>query len=164
MFECVFSLCGLEWAGTHSVDQADLQLRDPTVSASWVLGLKECVTMPRYVFSWNRKSISVPFLPPVPPRCPSSPPTAPPRSKLLSLLMLHTHICIHKYICLYTNICIYTNYKYTYTHTYTYGDTNIFTYMYTYTHIPFLLVLCIWFRGWPFFIGKQKRGVISERG
>jgi hypothetical protein len=29
--------------GTHSVDQSDLELRDPSASASWVLELKVCV-------------------------------------------------------------------------------------------------------------------------
>jgi hypothetical protein len=33
--------------GTHSVDQAGLELRDPPASASQVLGLKECATTAR---------------------------------------------------------------------------------------------------------------------
>jgi hypothetical protein len=32
--------------GTHSVDQAGLELRNPPASASPVLGLKACATMP----------------------------------------------------------------------------------------------------------------------
>jgi hypothetical protein len=40
------SLCSLGCPGTHSVDQADLELRDPPASASQVLGLKACTTMP----------------------------------------------------------------------------------------------------------------------
>jgi hypothetical protein len=32
--------------GTHFVDQAGLELRNPPVSASWVLGLKACATTP----------------------------------------------------------------------------------------------------------------------
>jgi hypothetical protein len=32
--------------GTHSVDQAGLELRNPPASASWVLGLKACATTP----------------------------------------------------------------------------------------------------------------------
>ena len=32
--------------GTHFVDQAGLELRDPPASASQVLGLKACATMP----------------------------------------------------------------------------------------------------------------------
>ena len=32
--------------GTHSVDQAGLELRNPTASASQVLGLKACTTTP----------------------------------------------------------------------------------------------------------------------
>jgi hypothetical protein len=33
--------------GTHSVDQAGLELRNPSASASQVLGLKECATTAR---------------------------------------------------------------------------------------------------------------------
>jgi hypothetical protein len=33
-------------SGTHSVDQAGLELRNPLASASRVLGLKACATMP----------------------------------------------------------------------------------------------------------------------
>jgi hypothetical protein len=32
--------------GTHFVDQAELELRNPPASASRVLGLKACATMP----------------------------------------------------------------------------------------------------------------------
>jgi hypothetical protein len=38
------SLCSLGCPGTYSVDQADLELRNPPASASQVLGLKVCVT------------------------------------------------------------------------------------------------------------------------
>jgi hypothetical protein len=34
--------------GTHSVDQAGLELRNPPASASRVLGLKACATTPGY--------------------------------------------------------------------------------------------------------------------
>ena len=37
-------LCNPDCPGTHSVDQAGLELRDPPASASQVLGLKVCVT------------------------------------------------------------------------------------------------------------------------
>jgi hypothetical protein len=40
------SLCSLGCPGTHFVDQAGLDLRDPPASASQVLGLKVCATMP----------------------------------------------------------------------------------------------------------------------
>jgi hypothetical protein len=40
------SLCGLGCPGTHSVDQAGLEFRNPPASVSWVLGLKACATMP----------------------------------------------------------------------------------------------------------------------
>jgi hypothetical protein len=36
--------------GTHFVDQAGLELRDPPASASRVLGLKACATMPGNFF------------------------------------------------------------------------------------------------------------------
>jgi hypothetical protein len=38
------SLCSPGCPGTHSVDQVDLELRNPPVSASQVLGLKACTT------------------------------------------------------------------------------------------------------------------------
>jgi hypothetical protein len=38
--------------GTHSIDQAGLELRNPPASASRVLGLKACPTTPRlFVFT-----------------------------------------------------------------------------------------------------------------
>jgi hypothetical protein len=40
------SLCSPGCPGTHSVDQAGLELRNPPASASQVLGLKVCATMP----------------------------------------------------------------------------------------------------------------------
>jgi hypothetical protein len=40
------SLCRPGCPGTHSVDQAGLQLRNPPASASQVLGLKACTTTP----------------------------------------------------------------------------------------------------------------------
>jgi hypothetical protein len=40
------SLCSPGCSGTHSVDQAGLELKNPPASASWVLGLKACATMP----------------------------------------------------------------------------------------------------------------------
>jgi hypothetical protein len=44
------SLCNRGCPGTHSVDQAGLELRDPPASASWVLGLKACATMPSIIY------------------------------------------------------------------------------------------------------------------
>jgi hypothetical protein len=41
------SLCSSGCPGTHSVDQAGLELRNPPASASRVLGLKECATTAR---------------------------------------------------------------------------------------------------------------------
>jgi hypothetical protein len=40
------SLCSPGYPGTHSVDQAGLELRNPPASASRVLGLKACATTP----------------------------------------------------------------------------------------------------------------------
>jgi hypothetical protein len=40
------SLYSLGCPGTHFVDQAGLELRNPPVSASQVLGLKACATTP----------------------------------------------------------------------------------------------------------------------
>jgi hypothetical protein len=41
------SLCSPGCPGTHFVDQAGLELRNPPVSASQVLGLKTCATTAR---------------------------------------------------------------------------------------------------------------------
>jgi hypothetical protein len=41
------SLCSPGYPGTHSVDQAGLELRNPPASASQVLGLKACATTAR---------------------------------------------------------------------------------------------------------------------
>jgi hypothetical protein len=51
LFCCLFfrdrvSLCNPGCPGTHSVDQAGLELRNPPASASRVLGLKACATTP----------------------------------------------------------------------------------------------------------------------
>jgi hypothetical protein len=43
-FETGFLLCSPGCPGTHSVDQAGLELRNPLASASQVLGLKACTT------------------------------------------------------------------------------------------------------------------------
>jgi hypothetical protein len=42
------SLCSPGCPGTHFVDQADLELREPPASASRVLGLKACSTTPSF--------------------------------------------------------------------------------------------------------------------
>jgi hypothetical protein len=42
----VVSLYGPGCPGTHFVDQAGLELRNPPASASQVLGLKACATTP----------------------------------------------------------------------------------------------------------------------
>jgi hypothetical protein len=51
LFVCLFpdrvSLCNPGRPGTHSVDQAGLELRNPPVSASQVLGLKAWATTAR---------------------------------------------------------------------------------------------------------------------
>jgi hypothetical protein len=50
VFQDRVSLCSLGCPGTHSVDQAGLELRNPPASASQVLGLKACTT-PAQLFS-----------------------------------------------------------------------------------------------------------------
>jgi hypothetical protein len=47
------SLCSPDCSGTHSVDQAGLELRNLPASASQVLGLKACATMPSTVLILN---------------------------------------------------------------------------------------------------------------
>jgi hypothetical protein len=44
------SLCSSGHPGTHSVDQAGLELRNLPASASQVLGLKACATTARLLF------------------------------------------------------------------------------------------------------------------
>jgi hypothetical protein len=44
------SLCSPGCPGTHSVDQAGLELRNPPAPASQVLGLKACATTPGSLF------------------------------------------------------------------------------------------------------------------
>jgi hypothetical protein len=48
VFQDRVSLCSPCCLGTHSVDQAGLELRNPSASASQVLGLKACTTMPGF--------------------------------------------------------------------------------------------------------------------
>jgi hypothetical protein len=51
------SLCSSGCPGTHFVDQAGLELRNPPASASRVLGLKACTTTPGgYVTSYTQIS------------------------------------------------------------------------------------------------------------
>jgi hypothetical protein len=47
------SLCSPGCPGTNSVDQAGLELRNPPASASQVLGLKACATMPGQSYFFN---------------------------------------------------------------------------------------------------------------
>jgi hypothetical protein len=51
------SLCSLGCPGTHSIDQAGLELRNPPASASQVLGLKVCATTPslRFLLLFKKK-------------------------------------------------------------------------------------------------------------
>jgi hypothetical protein len=51
VFQDRVSLCSPGCPGTHFVDQAGLELRNPTASASQVLGLKACTTTPGMVVS-----------------------------------------------------------------------------------------------------------------
>jgi hypothetical protein len=55
LFFCFFSRQGSLYSpgcpGTHFVDQAGLKVRNPPASASRVLGLKACATIPSLFFS-----------------------------------------------------------------------------------------------------------------
>jgi hypothetical protein len=51
------SLCSPGCPGTHSVDQAGLELRNPPASASRMLGLKACATNARGHCSFFRKAL-----------------------------------------------------------------------------------------------------------
>jgi hypothetical protein len=50
VFQDRVSLCSPGCPGTHFVDWAGLELRNPPASASLVLGLKACATMPGWLF------------------------------------------------------------------------------------------------------------------
>jgi hypothetical protein len=47
------SLCSSGCPGTHFVDQAGLELRNPPASASQVLGLKVCATTPGQIATFK---------------------------------------------------------------------------------------------------------------
>jgi hypothetical protein len=51
VFQDRVSLCSLGCPGIYSVDQAGLELRDLSASASRVLGLKVCTTTAQFYFS-----------------------------------------------------------------------------------------------------------------
>jgi hypothetical protein len=55
IFRDRISLYSPGYPGTHFVDQAGLELSNPPASASQVLGLKACTTMPgpTFIFFWN---------------------------------------------------------------------------------------------------------------
>jgi hypothetical protein len=55
-FQDKISLCSLGCPGTHFVDQAGLELRNPPASASRVLGSKACATTPRYKMKFKNKN------------------------------------------------------------------------------------------------------------
>jgi hypothetical protein len=60
VFQDRVSLCSPGCPGTHSVDQAGLELRNPPASASQVLGLKACATMPSHFESFYQgKSLTL---------------------------------------------------------------------------------------------------------
>jgi hypothetical protein len=53
VFRDSVSLCSPGCPGTHSIDQAGLELRNPPASASRVLGLKACATTPGFMVATN---------------------------------------------------------------------------------------------------------------
>jgi hypothetical protein len=65
LFVCLFvsrdrvSLYSPGCPGTHSVDQAGFELRNPPVSASQVLGLKVCATTARLLLGYKKTIISI---------------------------------------------------------------------------------------------------------
>jgi hypothetical protein len=56
LFVFWFFLCSPGCPGTHSVDQAGLEVRNPSASASQVLGLKAYATTPGCCGSFKRLS------------------------------------------------------------------------------------------------------------
>jgi hypothetical protein len=52
VFQDRVSLCSPGCPGTHFVDQACLELRNPPASASQVLGLKACTTTPGWMLNF----------------------------------------------------------------------------------------------------------------
>jgi hypothetical protein len=54
-FETEFIALAVRCPGTHSVDQAGLELRNPPASASRVLGFKACATTARLIPRFVRK-------------------------------------------------------------------------------------------------------------
>jgi hypothetical protein len=62
LFVCLFvfqdrvSLCSPGCPGTHFVDHAGLELRNPPASASRVLGLKVCATTPGWTLDFSQRS------------------------------------------------------------------------------------------------------------
>jgi hypothetical protein len=54
VFQDRVSLCSRGCPGTHFVDQAGLELRNPPASASQVLGLKACATTAWLGFRFNK--------------------------------------------------------------------------------------------------------------
>ena len=61
VFQDRVSLCNPDYSGTHSVDQAGLELRDLLASASQILGLKVCAitTQPQSFESMQRLCLYV---------------------------------------------------------------------------------------------------------
>jgi hypothetical protein len=65
VFQDKVSLCSPGCPGTHFVDQAGLELRNLSASASQVLGLKVCATMPGTLWpfidqlTWGAKLYSI---------------------------------------------------------------------------------------------------------
>jgi hypothetical protein len=56
VFQDRVSLCSPSCPGTHSVDQAGLELRNPPASASQVLGLKACATTAQHMHTLTHKN------------------------------------------------------------------------------------------------------------
>jgi hypothetical protein len=55
VFRDKVSLCSPGYPGTHFVDQAGLELRNPPASSSCVLGLKACTITPSLLFFFLKR-------------------------------------------------------------------------------------------------------------
>jgi hypothetical protein len=76
--------------GTHFVDQAGLELRDPPASASRVLGLKACATTPGFVFHFLIEELILLILADANDQCLLTP-------VILSLLFLLVVVCVFSF-------------------------------------------------------------------
>jgi hypothetical protein len=87
VFQDRVSLCSSGYPGTHSVDQAGLELRNLPASASQVLGLKACATTAQLYITYIYMHISIIYY-------------------IICIYYIYVHVYIY-YILLHTHIHIY---------------------------------------------------------